>query len=748
MKKRISLILLVFTLFLLAVPGVMGAYVAVFEEDFSSDPSSDWYHYDGGDVRDDIYTWDSNLELLNVSMYRQTEPDGYVYNGSNADAISDLQITGGDINYNFSFGFVITYYSGIEGDTNLQLRSGFHNNITTDTKGAITTLVGGSGDQFGYYIYYDDSTSDFGVTGAAHKHNIEYRYEYNFTGDTLRTYQFNNTNGVLMAAQNFTIDNIDLSFGYWMLRALDSNDYANPLNASIDDIKLYCEGCISADVTAPNVSLNTPIEGMTYLDSDRLIFNYTAVDETDTEMDCTLYINGSIEDTMACTHNEPEIFNLSSKSAGDYNWQVQACDDSPNCANSSEVRNFTINNSNAAPVLNVGNFTNNISVIYSNDSVSFSFQPTDATSGDVLNCTFDLGGDVTTWTNQANNTLLSVVVDINNSNNLDYFNYSCTDGVSVTASSIYYVHYANTQPTNVIAPENISLTCSDSFQVNNTPSDLDGDAIDIWLFWDGLQNFSWADSPSGNLVWRIPDLAEASHNFTWTIFDGYGTNVTNPWYFLTYTKSNQSLTAIANQSVANGSTFGYQAVCSDCDEDTITYHLNTSDADMSINATGYITDTTPVNNTLVTVYCEADGLNVSDDFWLAVTFPVAAGGVNLSLFDTEPEQINLSGFFFILQFLIIIGLLLLKLYNLMHKGEVYGPPMMFITFILFFLMYGIGFVVTMIYNATPVFFLLFKLETWLVLLFVSFFIGEIFFMIGGIAKTPRSRYSGKDYWTK
>jgi hypothetical protein len=87
---------------------------------------------------------------------------------------------------------------------------------------------------------------------------------------------------------------------------------------------------------------------------------------------------------------------------------------------------------------------------------------------------------------------------------------------------------------------------------------------------------------------------------------------------------------------------------------------------------------------------------------------------------------NFAELIFMTQFLIVIGILLFKTWNVFNLGKTYSVSVAWLLFASFFLFYGIGFftMLTNFNNAT--FRVLFNLESWLVLLNVLYIIIEKF----------------------
>lgn len=100
-------------------------------------------------------------------------------------------------------------------------------------------------------------------------------------------------------------------------------------------------------------------------------------------------------------------------------------------------------------------------------------------------------------------------------------------------------------------------------------------------------------------------------------------------------------------------------------------------------------------------------------------------------------------FVFLLQFLVCIGVVLWKVYNTMSpKEQKYDIRMAFLLFFIYFLSYGVGFVVFMLDLTNNFYRLMFQLETWIILLNVLFIMVELFQYISVIAERgKKQRYN-------
>jgi len=99
---------------------------------------------------------------------------------------------------------------------------------------------------------------------------------------------------------------------------------------------------ITLDTTAPNITLNAPADNNVTTD-DSMIFNFTAIDNLATLLNCSIYINGTLNQTNSSTLNAtPTIFHISGIGDGTYSWNISCADNASN-VNWSSTRIFEIN---------------------------------------------------------------------------------------------------------------------------------------------------------------------------------------------------------------------------------------------------------------------------------------------------------------------------------------------------------------------------------------------------------------------
>lgn len=84
---------------------------------------------------------------------------------------------------------------------------------------------------------------------------------------------------------------------------------------------------------------------------------------------------------------------------------------------------------------------------------------------------------------------------------------------------------------------------------------------------------------------------------------------------------------------------------------------------------------------------------------------------------------------FVLQFLAVIGIFLVKLYNILTNGELYDARAVWLLFIGWCLAYCMGLVVFLLNPTEKLFLVFFQLETWLLVFNIVFLLAELFLIM-------------------
>jgi len=98
---------------------------------------------------------------------------------------------------------------------------------------------------------------------------------------------------------------------------------------------------VAYDTNGPNITLNSPVNNYNTTSSN-LSFNFTAIDETSTVINCSLYIDSILIDTNNSVNNGTNtIINATNLEEGIHQWNIQCTDQESNLGTST-TQNFTI----------------------------------------------------------------------------------------------------------------------------------------------------------------------------------------------------------------------------------------------------------------------------------------------------------------------------------------------------------------------------------------------------------------------
>ncbi len=237
-------------------------------------------------------------------------------------------------------------------------------NLTITTNGALIDDTGGSGYSFyrldalksliaidnlqpnilnpntttQTYYFYNNITFTVNVTDV----NLETVWiEGNWSGSLENTTLINSVGD----KYNFTLDNWNYSNGdifSWRIHANDSN---NNINSTA-----FFTITIAGN---PTVTLNSPADG-SITNNATVYFNFTATDELDSLINCSLYLDSMSNISNTTVNNgTTTIFELNLNSS-DHTWFVQ-CTDSDNLTTNSSSRTLTVDT--LFPYFTAENFT-------------------------------------------------------------------------------------------------------------------------------------------------------------------------------------------------------------------------------------------------------------------------------------------------------------------------------------------------------------------------------------------------------
>ena len=265
------------------------------------------------------------------------------------------------------------------------------------------------------------------------------------------------------ATNNFTLS---IAEGYhnWTVECIDET--------GLTGTDLYRN--LNIDLQAPLINMNNPSQSE-ILDWNEITFNFTTIDNLDSNLNCTLLIDAFPEITnINVTNNSNELVYVM-RSDGDYDWQVQCSDEAGNSL-TTPAQNFTID---APPRITLNSPASEMRT--QSPNFIFNYTPEDAAGiiqcdlyvDEVLNYT-----ESTIFPNQANTFAVNGV-----SEGLHNWSVSCLDADSNTGYSATSTFYRD------ITPPEIAL----SLPVNNSGIDANSDATFTWTSTDTLDSLLVCD---------------------------------------------------------------------------------------------------------------------------------------------------------------------------------------------------------------------------------------------------------------
>ena len=223
---------------------------------------------------------------------------------------------------------------------------------------------------------------------------------------------------------------------------------------------------IILDITPPDVILNLPDNNL-YTNQNNMDFNWTAKDNFDTLINCTVNTyslsgNFAASDSIECQSETPCTINQVNFGEGRYIWNV-TCSDNANNTKTSETRNFTIDET--PPEINLvfppSNYKTN------QTTINFTFNATDEYS-EIMNCSL--------YIPQISNDPINSSYTLNNTNKI--FPVSFSNSINIVRWEIECFDTAGNPVTN----EGINLT----IDLSQTPHPCD-------LNRDGIYTRDWND---------------------------------------------------------------------------------------------------------------------------------------------------------------------------------------------------------------------------------------------------------------
>ena len=400
--------------------------------------------------------------------------------------------------------------------------------------------------------------------------------------------------------QNFTNTNLIGIYNITII-ANNTDGYIN------DTEKTYF--VVQMPNTAPQISLNLPANNTQFNNTQDINFNFTAIDDYNSTLNCSIYLDNVLNQTNNSVQNNTLTnFLITGISYGNHNWSINCSDGS--LSNISETRYFSVNDTQSPLIQFVSPTPANNSIIFT-DYVYVNVTSNENLDAAILewNSTNEsMSGTGINW--YKNKTSLSegnYTYKVYANDSAGNWNVSEERMITISTSDIVSPIIIINSPTNTTYTNATQL-------VNISASDPNLDSV--WYNWNGTNTtytnpvyvtfnegtntlYAWANDTFGNINSTsviffidttppalITNLQNISAGETWIYW-----NWTNP----SDADFDEAIIYINGNNVFNTSDNYYNATSLECDSDyTITVHTKDS--------LGNINDT-DVNNTARTTEC-------------------------------------------------------------------------------------------------------------------------------------------------
>ena len=239
---------------------------------------------------------------------------------------------------------------------------------------------------------------------------------------------------------NYTIGNDSFDSGQTFQWRVHSNDTINNVNTSD-----WFE--INVLTGAPTITVHAPANSL-YSNNASLEFNLTAIDDVDTQFNCSVFLDGVINQTNTTTlNNTVTTFQIQNIAEATHNWYF-SCNDSEGLALNSSTLNFTIDTTN--PNIVNQTFT---SLFELGDNLSYSIDATD-THLTYVNFSYD-GVNYTMTNSSASYFYHNFTTYLNGSNNFTVYAYDTAGNFNATNNTFL-------AQDNITGPRVVNLNFDDS----------------------------------------------------------------------------------------------------------------------------------------------------------------------------------------------------------------------------------------------------------------------------------------------
>jgi len=274
----------------------------------------------------------------------------------------------------------------------------------------------------------------------------------------------------------------------------------------------------AVDQVRPYMILNYPPDSFSTI-TNSITFNWTSVDNYDTNLTCNLTINGTVNaSNIASLNGSSSAYTVNNFGFGTYSWNI-TCTDDFNNVNTSETRSFSIQQT----VLNVTlNFPPN-NYLTKQTAINFTWTATDSSDTN-LTCNLTVDGAVNASNIASLNSTPTNYTVTGFNDGIHYWNVTCindANGIGISETRSFTIDTTepaialnfppdsySTQQTDI----NFSWTATDNIDSNMTCN----------LTLDSTVNVSGIDSLNNTLTnYTVAGLNDGTHYWNITCIDDF-----------------------------------------------------------------------------------------------------------------------------------------------------------------------------------------------------------------------------------
>jgi hypothetical protein len=291
------------------------------------------------------------------------------------------------------------------------------------------------------------------------------------------------------------------------------NDTANNRNSST----VY----FTVDTTPPAVNLVSPANNSIF-NTSSVDFTFNATDNISTTLNCSLYLDGVLNQTNSSTQNGTDTtFSVTGIPDGLHNWSV-SCKDGVNNTGTSQTWFFTVDTTN--PTITIQSPTN---TTYGVDTVDLNYTVADNIGVD--SCWYTLDGGAATPLASCTNSSLGPLAD-GNHNVTVYVNDTANN---MNSSTVYFTIDTTEPVVTHVAPPNGSFFNVPSVNVTFNATDNLDPVLNCSLYLDGVLNQTNSSTQNGtDTTFGLTGLADGT--YAWNVScldDALNEGFEAPWFF-------------------------------------------------------------------------------------------------------------------------------------------------------------------------------------------------------------------------